>query len=334
VSDSPDRGHLHLATVSGWRRFAADIPAVPQLLAGPERAVLDEDKRAAYDDDRIQHHSRLLVVQTSSVRSVITQGRRLTQLNRSAHFGRCGLIVSGPARTGKTTAITQLGKTIEAIWRRRNPASRGDIPVIYITVPPAATAKMIAVEFARFLGLPVSGRANITGIIESVCGVCLDTRVTLVLADELHNLNTATRAGAEASDTLKYFSERIPATFIYAGISLERTGLLSGTRGEQIAGRFSLIRTGPFPRGQEWTALIAAVEDSLRLHRHRPGTLTGLDGYLHQRTRGMIGSLLWLIRSAAITAVIDGTEKITRETLDAVETDIASQNASPARPAR
>jgi hypothetical protein len=310
------------------------MPAVPELLPEPQWAGLDEDKRAAYDEDRIEHHSRLLVVQTSSVRSVIIQGRRLTQLNRSAHFGRCGLIVSGPARTGKTTTITQLGKTIEVISRRRNPASHGNIPVIYITVPPAATAKMIAVEFARFLGLPVPGRANITGVIESVCRVCLDARVALVLVDELHNLNTAARAGAEASDTLKYFSERIPATFIYAGIRLERTGLLSGTRGEQIAGRFSLIRTGPFPRGQEWTALIAALEDSLRLHRHRPGTLTGLDGYLHQRTRGMIGSLLWLIRSAAIAAVIDGTEQVTRKSLDAVETDMASQNASPARPAR
>ncbi len=70
------------------------------------------------------------------------------------------------------------------------------------------------------------------------------------------------------------------------------------------------------------------------LHRHRPGTLTRLDGYLHQRTRGMIGSLLWLIRGAAITAVIDGTEQVTRKSLDAAETDMASQNASPARPAR
>lgn len=56
--------------------------------------------------------------------------------------------------------------------------------------------------------------------------------------DEIHNPNLATRNGAEASDTLKYFSERIPATFVfdYAGISIERAGLLSGTRGEQIAG--------------------------------------------------------------------------------------------------
>ena len=239
--------------------------------------------------------------------------------------------MSGPARTGKTTAVTQLGKTIEVIHRRRHPGSAGDIPVIYITVPPAATAKMIAVEFARFLGLPLSRRANITNIIESVCGVCLDTRVSLVIVDELHNLNTATRAGAEASDTLKYFSERIPATFAYAGISLERTGLLSGTRGEQVAGRFSLVRTGPFPRDPQWTALIAALEDSLRLHLHRPGTLTGLDGYLHQRSRGMIGSLLWLIRGAAISAVVDGSEKITRKSLEAVDADLASQAIRPDR---
>jgi hypothetical protein len=44
----------------------------------------------------------------------------------------------------------------------------------------------------------------------------------------------------------------------------------------------------------------------------------------------MIGSLLWLIRSAAISAVQDGTEKITRKSLDAVE---ATSPLSPrARP--
>ena len=135
---------------------------------------------------------------------------------------------------------------------------------------------MIAVEFARFLGLPVSRRANITDIIEAVCGVCMDARTTLVCVDEIHNLNTRHPHGAEASDTLKYFSERIPATFVYAGISVERAGLLSGTRGEQIAGRFSMVRTGPFRRDAQWTALIAALEDSLRLHHHRPGTLASL----------------------------------------------------------
>ncbi len=215
--------HLQLTTLAGWRGFVAEMPAVPDLLPEAVWTGLEDGKRACYDDDRIDHHSRLLVVQTPAIRQVINSGRRLIQLNKNAHYGRCGLMVSGPARTGKTTALTQLGKTIEVIHRRRHPRSGGDIPVVYITVPPAATPKMIAMEFARFFGLPLSRRANITDIADAVCGVSLDARVTLVAVDELHNLNTATRAGAEASDTLKYFSERIPATFVYAGISLDRS---------------------------------------------------------------------------------------------------------------
>lgn len=321
-----------LTTLAGWRQFAGEMPAVPQLLDSKVWQGLEADKRAAYDDDRIAHHSRLLVVQTPAVREVVTTGRRLAHLNRSARYGRCGLIVSGPARTGKTTAITQLGKTIEVFHRRRHPRSGDDIPVVYITVPPAATPKMIAAEFARFLGLPLTRRANITDIIEAVCGVCADTRTSVICVDEIHNLNIATRAGAEASDTLKYFSERIAATFVFAGISVERAGLLSGARGEQIAGRFSMVRTGPFACDGQWATLIAALETSLRLHRHRPGSLPQLARYLHQRTGGMIGSLLWLIRSAAIQAVIDGTEQVTRKAMDALQVDIASQAAGPRPP--
>ena len=92
-----------------------------------------------------------------------------------------------------------------------------------------------------------------------------------------------------------------------------------------------MVRTGPFGCDEQWATLIAALEGSLRLHRHRPGNLPQLTRYLHQRTGGMIGSLLWLIRSAAIQAVIDGTEKITRKAMDSLQVDIASQaTRSPA----
>jgi AAA domain len=327
-----DSRHRQLTVLAGWRRFVEEEPAPPELLPDQEWRRLSDAGRLAYDEARLNHHSRLLVVATPVIRKVITEGRRLSYLNRNADSGRCGLILSGPARTGKTTALTQLGKTLEVIHRQRYPRSGNDIPVIYITVPPAATAKMIAVEFARFLGLPVIRRANLTDIVEAVCGVCTDTRTGLVAVDEIHNVSLATRPGAEASDMLKYFSERIPATFVYAGIDVERNGLLSGTRGEQIAGRFGMVRTSAFPRGEYWTGLISALEDSLRLHRHQPGTLTGLEEYLHYRTGGMIGSLLRLIRGAAIQAVLDGTEKITRTALASVGVDIASETAGPDRP--
>ena len=89
----------------------------------------------------------------------------------------------------------------------------------------------------------------------------------LVCVDELHNLNLATRAGAEVSDQLKYFAERLPATFVYAGIDVEAQGLFAGVRGRQIAGRFTVIPAAPFAYGtgaqrEQWRALIATLESA------------------------------------------------------------------------
>jgi len=325
--------HRHLSALAGWRGFTAAATAPPRLLAGDRYAALGSDARAAYDEERLDYHTRLGVVGTSVLRQVVTTGRRLTLLNRHAISARRGLILSGAAGTGKTTAITQLGKTHEATDRARHPGM-DRIPVIYLTVPPAATPRMLAMEFARFLGLPALPRANMTDIIEAVCGVAIDMRVSMVLVDEIHNMQLATRSGAEVSDTLKYFSERIPATFVYAGIDLERQGLFTGIRGRQIAGRFTLIPTLSFPLADEWRGLVATLEDALRLHRHPPGTLAGLDRYLHQRTGGMIGSLSCLIRGAAIEAILAGTEQITRKLLEAIDLDhAAQQETAPGTPA-
>lgn len=117
----------HLTTVDGWRRFTTDTPEPPD----PHLP----------DEARLDYHTRLTVVATSTLRQVINAGRRLTLLNRHAISARRGLILSGPAGTGKTTAITQLGKTHETIDRTRHPSLDDRIPVVYVTVPPATTPR-------------------------------------------------------------------------------------------------------------------------------------------------------------------------------------------------
>jgi hypothetical protein len=322
--DDADQHH-QLTIVEGWRQFVADAPRPPQLLPIGHWEQLAGAQRRAELEARLDYHTRLGVVATSALRQVVHTGRRLMLLNRHAISARRGLIVSGAAGTGKTTAITQLGKTYELIDRQRHPRHGPDrIPVVYVTVPPAATPRMLAVEFARFLGLPITARANITDVIEAVCGVCCDTMTALVLVDEIHNLALSTRNGAEVSDTLKYFSERIPATFVYAGVDVDRAGLFAGTRGQQLAGRFGLIPTVAFPYHDEWKGLVATLEDALRLYRHRPGTLTRLDRYLHQRTGGMIGSLSHLLRGAAIEAILAGSEQLSKQLLDGIGLDHAA----------
>ena len=87
-------------------------------------------------------------------------------------------------------------------------------------------------------------------------------------------------------------------------------------------------------RGQ-WRALIAILESLLRLHRHRTGNLVRLDEYLYRRSGGVIGSLSQLVRGAAILAIEDGSEQISKQLLDSVPVDYAAERADTAsRPPR
>jgi len=329
-----------LTTKEGWRRFAEHQPQPPELASPAELEAMTAAGRGEYDEARTDYHADLPMVNTPVIQKVIATSRLLIQLNRHQVSARRGVIISGASGTGKTTALTQLGRTHELHVRKRYPEDQYWLPVLYATVPPAATARMLAVEFARFLGLEFTTRANITDIVNAVCATAAHTHVELVCVDEIHNLNLATRTGADVSDQLKYFAERLPATFAYAGIEVEAQGLFAGVRGRQIAGRFTVIPASPFAYGtteqrEQWRALIATLETLLRLHQHRPGTLTGLAEYLYQRSGGMIGSLSQLIRGAAILAIDDGSEQITRDLLDVVPVDYAAERACTTRsPAR
>ena len=324
--ESREQGREPTTTLSGWRKFVDTAPATFDLLPDAAWTSLSPVSRETYDEARITYHSELVVVATSTLREVTKQGRLLTLLNRREISARRGLIVSGPWATGKSTALKQLGRTYELMIRERSPGS-DRVPVVYVTTPPKGSPRKLALEFARFLGLPpIRTSWNTTDIADAVCQVLIEARCDLVLVDEIHNLNLATAAGEDMSDHLKYFTEHLPATFVYAGINVERSGLFTGVRGKQIAGRCVLTSTGPFPYQQEWKSLVAAMESALRLHRHKAGTLADMDRYLHQRTGGMIGSLSHLIRAGAMAAILGGSESITQGLLDGIPVDHAAQS--------
>lgn len=330
-------------TKEGWAAFVSrSRPEPPRLLPPGDLGRLTGAEREIYDEARTDYHSEVLLVATPDIRQITATGSKLIVGNRGKQLGRRGLIVSGPSGTGKSTSITQLGRKHQIETERRHPGLAGQVPVVYIIVPPAATPKTLAIEFATFLGLPVSSRDSQHLLARAVTDVLRKVGCTLVLVDEVHRLDLRTRPGAQASDQLKYFFDSVSATFVYAGLDLEENGMFSGMRGRQIAGRFISLTTSGFghataaQRG-DWARLVATMEQTLLLHRHKPGTLVEMAPYLHQRTGGMVGSLDQLIHEAANDAISDGTEQVTRKLLDAVILDTAAQEQyhplAPGRPA-
>ncbi|MFI6155160.1 AAA family ATPase [Kitasatospora sp. NPDC051170] len=308
-------------TWQGWDRFVHRPPA--------QAGDIGDD--AWGQAEREAYHSELAVMLTPAMERVFTQVWRLLLVNRCQQAGaRRGLIVSGPATTGKTTTLMALGRSFQLSDARQHPGRTGRRPVLFISVPPAATPKILVSEFARFLGMPLSERLNQTDITNAVCDTLCELGTQLVLIDDVHLLDTRRRSGAETSDQLKYLGERIPATFVYSAVDIETSPLLTGVRGAQIAGRFKIFRNRPLAYGtaadqQTWHALLHGMEDLLRLRAHRPGTLVRHAAYLHTRTGGRIGSLSQLVREAALIALTEGTEKITKKLLDEVELDATAE---------
>src|SRR6476620_2798 len=95
-ADSPEGDFgQQLTVLSGWRDFVASTTAKPMtLLTRDEYDALSKEEKYDYDEDRLDHHARLQVVATSTVRKTVTCGRRLTILNRGAISARRGLIVT------------------------------------------------------------------------------------------------------------------------------------------------------------------------------------------------------------------------------------------------
>ncbi len=111
------------------RKEAAGRPDRSALLPAGALAGLGTVQRAAYDEARIDYHAGLPLVNTPVIRQVISTSRLLIQLNRHQVSARRGAVISGASGTGKTTALSQLGRAHELAARKRHPGDRHRLPV-------------------------------------------------------------------------------------------------------------------------------------------------------------------------------------------------------------
>lgn len=325
-------GIAPLTTLAGWQAFVDRSVNPPILMPAQRWAELEAQQRRAEAEERISYHAELLALQTPELHKIVSTGRSLLLLNHRQHGARRGLLISGDPTTGKSTAITALGRAAELAHRRTRPTVMGSVPVVYLTMPPQATPKSLSIELLKFLGAPYLIRASQIELTRQACSLLADLGTELILVDEIHNLNHHTKVGADASDHLKYLAENVAATFVYAGIDVTGNGLFNGVRGRQLAGRFVPILTKTFAYAtiedrDRWEQLVDGFDQMLRLHHQKPGALTRLSAHLYGKAAGSISSLSMMIRSAAITAILDGTERITKASLDSVALDHAAATA-------
>ena len=299
-----------------------------EYLTQPRLAKPSADATAS---EREAYLSGGITIETRAVSATWEALKAAIRENRARNSGHSGVMISGPSTVGKTTIAKALMRKVMDEYVAAYPgwASDGDVPVVYIDVPPAANGKTLMTTMCRFLGLHVATRDTANDLRDRVVTVLRNANTKLIVVDELHNLAARTAGVGEAVDVLKALHNDLQAVFLYAGIDVVNSSLMSGPRGAQISGRFTVQQLEPYDfdsQKKEWRGLINAFERAIDLHDQSLGELRSMEEYLHDRTGGSIGSLRRLLTGMAIELINDpdSPERFDRHRLDSYQLDHAS----------
>jgi len=315
----------------GLNSYLSRTIARPEMLSDAEYDALSESARAQHDRSRILYTSGGIVIATPHV---VEATRLLTQafaVNVGRNSGHAGLMLNGDSTVGKTETSKTLMRTVFSQYQRMSPdfAQLGQIPVVYVSVPAASTGKLLMKTFADFLGLPVTGRESMGEIRSRVVQALVAAGTQLIIVDELQNLVGRSVGLGESVDVLKNLHNEVPATFVYAGFGLTNGALLSGPKGQQLRGRFTVLdmerlNLSDSADRKTWSKLINAFEKKLPLRHQEIGTLKELSNYLYLRTSGSIGSLAKLLTGTTIELISNPAyteERLTEQVMDTVKLD-------------
>ncbi|CAL9451180.1 hypothetical protein SUDANB58_02451 [Streptomyces sp. enrichment culture] len=262
--------------------------------------------------ERLSYHAQLPVLRTPFLQEVLLLGARLAMLNQTPAGGRQGLLITGPPRSGKTTALKELGRHFAQTAFTGLPSG----PAAYLRLHPADSDRTALLRLGKLVGLPpCPSRTSTAAVSEALQEALVSSETGLVLVDDAL-AEVPTSRNSRVVDALRFLADQVSALFIYAASGTAENPFASAHEAGQ--GRLAHVQAAPVPYGPDWGHLVDTLDKALRLRHHQPGSLLRLAPALHHRTGGWAGALAHLVRSASIDAILSGREEITERGFDSI----------------
>lgn len=337
--------NLTLARKEGWQRFVntpARIP--PEPLTRKELEALSVDAFDDYNRQRREWHANLGPIKTPQLAALHEDLWDIVDSNaQDGDKAKGAVAIDAFPGLGKTTTVLDFAKKFHQreIKEQGSHTCEGNErwPVCRVGL----TGNTGMVEFNRamlaFFAHPGMSKGNAAHFAHRALDCVLACETKLLIVDDLHFLRWRNTVGVEISNHFKYIANEFPVTLLFVGVGLAARGLFSEGHSyedaiiAQTGRRTTKLDVQPFltttEKGRrEWRQLLLALEKRIVLADKRPGMLADdLSDYLFARSTGHIGSLMTLINRGCQRAVRTGTEYLSRELMDLVKNDAASEKA-------
>lgn len=327
---SPIVSFTQPTTKEGWREFVDRDPVVmPPVLTVPQFEALNETERARYGTERIQAVTQLAPIKGlySDLQDLVFQ--RLELNNHPQPGARQGIVVDGLAANGKTTQVMEIGKAYEKWCRelypeRLTPSGHEFHPVIYVLAEAKSSTKTLNYSLNGFYGF-VPKTASSQRLTQQFLLRAKQCQTSLIIIDDIHFLQEHRKSDIESNNHLKRLANDTRATFLYAGVNLQKNGFMREGKGHeaavrsQLQTRFFAYPVEPIPAASFLLAdLLQLFEKDFQMVRSEPGDLVKNKKFIWGLTNGVIGPIRNLLLGAFQTAIADGSERITKELLGKV----------------
>jgi hypothetical protein len=265
-------------------------------------------ERRNYDSARLDFLSDSIVVENETVLNITETLESVMRLNHGKPAGGYGVIASAPAGRGKTTALHSVLAKVLTAYLDYDPTCITEgrsCPVAYICVPDSGTPKSVYMEIASHLGVEYKPRDSDPVMRNIVLAGIANSGIQVFVIDEVQNLENGGPFAKRAADAIRRLVDDTKATFILAGINVEKTSIMDGrVRGLQVANRFIRAEVADYGKHSEnwkgrWKGLVGAMADTLPLYGATKPEMQMIARELHTACNGSVQALNLMATQAA-----------------------------------
>lgn len=234
------------------------------------------------------------------------------------------LLITGPTNNGKSMLIERFrrGKLKVCSIEPHLCQEIEEVPVIFVQMPPEPNLARFYTMLLESINAPSRRNRSIAYLEKFTLTLLKKVNVKVIVIDELHNLLAGSPQKQRLFlNLLRFLGNELKVSFVGVGT---KDAYLAIRSDDQLENRFEPLLLPRWEYGEEYLRLLASYVSTLPLKKPSLMTQPAIAEFILEKSEGVIGEIVSLLKAAAQVVINSGEECINMEVL--VNTKYLSPN--------
>jgi hypothetical protein len=226
------------------------------------------------------------------------------------------LLLVGPTNNGKTMILEKFRRSHPPTAASATEHGAADVPVLMVQMPAAPDESRFFGAILKDVGLPHLLPARAGKRQDAAVRLLQETRVRLLIIDEVHNILSGSRLHQRRLlNLLRWLGNELQIPLVASGTAEALHAVQSD---DQLANRFEPLALPRWSDGPQYRQLLSTLDVLLPLRQPSHLARPALARKILASAEGVLGEVLTIVTRAAIRAISSGTEAITMKIIDEI----------------